>query len=147
MKCKQDGCNTIASFGIEGEKMQFCVKHKTSEMKSLIKRQTCNEEGCVKNAVYGYDYKKPLKCRNHKINDMQNVSSQICKHPDCNVVASYGIDRMEFCVKHKTNEMNYLNFKRKCKEKSCKKVPVWGYESKSHYSALSTNVECNEDYL
>ena len=77
-----DGCTTRPHFGKEGEKAQFCNKHKQEDMVD-VNHPRCMYDGCTRQPHFGKEGEKAQFCNKHKQEDMVNVISPRCKTPLC----------------------------------------------------------------
>jgi len=74
----------------------------------------CNFEGCETRASYAFSNQDMTRCHKHRQEGMINKTFRKCKKPECQIVASYGIDnRRDYCAQHRTEDMKYYDYKRK----------------------------------
>ena len=73
--CKEEDCNTRATYGNKDVKPLFCTNHKKDDMIDLVSLM------CVKctetQAVFGHN-KNELYCKNCKENEMKNIVAKMC---------------------------------------------------------------------
>jgi len=133
--CKENNCNTRASFNFEGEKREiFCSKHKKKNMIS-VESKTCEENKCNIYPSYNYESEKVrLYCKNHAKKNMINITykNKKCQEDGCNIYACFnfkGKKKGLYCLKHKKPNMTYINYK-KCQEDGCNIHPYFNFENK-----------------
>jgi len=75
--CKHEGCMELfASFGNEGGKAEYCVKHKPdSEGMGMVnvRNPKCRHEECMKHPSFGNEGGKAEYCSEHKPDGMVDV--------------------------------------------------------------------------
>jgi len=98
-----------AKYGYEKGKRLYCKKCKTS--KSINYDDICIEDNCLHTAIYNYLNLKPKYCYLHRNNQMENLRNKMCNIKGCKITASYGYDKINFCLKHKSEDM--INVKSK----------------------------------
>lgn len=88
----------------------------------------CNNDNCDKPARYGLLKGIPITCRIHKLILYYDVTSKLCKFPECKIQPSFGYRycKMEYCKKHSTSDMINLKIKM-CYYKNCKQKASYGY--------------------
>lgn len=122
--CKEDGCNTIASFS------GYCYHHSTDGISDDKRSCEINDENCKKrdgtNAqnsrpIYGLSGETPTRCYAHKEDGM--VSRKICEGKDddgkeCETSANYGpkCGGPIYCKKHRSESDVNLTSSRCCME-------------------------------
>ena len=127
-KCKEDGCSKHPVFGNEGEKAQYCSKHKKSGMVNVVSKQ-CKEDGCSTRSTFGNEGEKAQYCGKHKKPGMIDLKNKRCKEDGCCKQPNFGNEgeKAQYCGKHKKSGMIDLKNKR-CKEDGCSKQPTFGNE-------------------
>jgi hypothetical protein len=120
MKCNYDECGKRASFGINGERDQFCAYHKIDGMVNILEKRYCEHEGCKIRSNFGNIGEKPRFCFVHKEALMINLNDKKCEHPGCDTTPCFGIkgEKPRFCSKHKTSDMTDI-ITRRCKHDGC----------------------------
>ena len=126
--CKVNGCDTRASFGIEGERANFCIQHKLDNMVNVCGRR-CEEPGCNKHPSLGFNGEKPRFCSAHKLSNMISLYATRCEESGCDKRPNFGFEggHPRFCLRHKLDNMTNVCAK-KCEESGCSTCASFGYE-------------------
>lgn len=127
-KCIFKNCDKNAHYGLPGEKREWCRNHKKENMVNNFKPYPCFSYECSKNAYYGYLGEKPTACLTHCTEKMILINGS-CQELGCNFSASYGLpDKPStHCSGHKSDQMIPKNISKKCLDKNCGKIAIYGY--------------------
>lgn len=96
----------MASYGEDGQRAQFCPRHKRPGLVDVINR-TCAFEGCRKRPHYNFPGERGHWCSTHKLQGMVNVTGVNCEAEGCTKRASYGYEgqKRSRCAQHKLPRM------------------------------------------
>lgn len=119
-KCKEIGCNSTPSYGMENGISEYCVNHKLENMIQLY--QKCIYDSCDKRARYNKPGETGSKyCLEHKEEIMVDNYKDKCIEYKCNENADYNIKSIKkgiYCQKHKKDNM-CSNKVKICKKQDC----------------------------
>jgi hypothetical protein len=128
-KCKADGCTTTASFGLEGNKKEYCSRHKSENMVSHTKK--CEQPNCEITPSFNFKGEKvPRFCSAHKLDNMVDVISKKCIFKDCKTTCNYNYVHEKsplYCSVHALENMVNL-YGKECIHPNCKTTPSFNYE-------------------
>jgi len=119
--CKEGDCTTQASYNLEGEYADYCEKHKTEEMITVIYGKKCKRDGCEVRPSFNYEgVKNRLYCSTHKLDGMICIDGNYCIEPDCKISANYNYDGEKpiYCAKHRKDNMVDI-YNPRCKTPLC----------------------------
>lgn len=69
-RCSQPSCTKVPCYGMQGQRAERCVEHKTEGMVNVASRR-CRVPGCMRLAHYNYsEQKSKLTCMEHKVSDL-----------------------------------------------------------------------------
>lgn len=132
--CEFDGCDILASFGIDGShKRQFCGEHKQPGM-VVIGAQMCIGCGKVR-ASWTYEGSRHVVfCSGCAPPGTVTIDGRVCKYPGCKSRSTYGMiplpgetGKVSRCAKHKLPGMDKIGAVT-CGVDGCKKKPTFGLE-------------------
>lgn len=139
--CVHKNCNVTANYGIK--KATHCVKHKTTQMKSIYSYK-CTAKACGKSAAFNYVGKKPVFCSKHKKADMINVQVRRCIEKNCNVPAQFGYPGhyTDYCAAHRKEGTTRQPTKR-CIITNCNDLAMYGKSTPLHCEKHKKKQELN----
>lgn len=131
--CIEPECTTQPSYGpIGGSTFLYCAIHKKLGDIDL-RHTTCNFAGCKVRPIFGNpDIGVAIHCIKHKYPSDIDVCNIECMLPECNTRANYGYpgNAVERCKVHVQVGM-IVHPRRRCAEKNCKDIGIWGHNSES----------------
>jgi hypothetical protein len=140
--CIHDGCKTIPTFNMSGEKKGlYCFAHKLDGMMD-VKNKTCIHPECKTRPIFNTNSEtKGLYCSAHKLDGMVDVINKTCIHPGCKVLPScnkHGETKPLYCFAHKMSEMVDVKSKT-CIYQECKTRPSFNIEGETTGLYCSTH--------
>jgi hypothetical protein len=103
-RCQHSGCNTLASYGLSGNGVTHCSKHKQKNQLSNPNKK-CEIKKCKDLALYNNNEKTPKRCEKHKLENDVNLVERECKK--CDIIEVLNED--DFCTY--CDEKKFFGFK------------------------------------
>ncbi len=73
-RCEEAGCDTLPSFGFQGERPRRCKAHMLGGMVPV--KSKCEADGCAKHPSFGFLGERPRRCKAHLLEGMMRTSAQ-----------------------------------------------------------------------
>ena len=154
-RCFEEGCNTIASYGVRNGR-KYCAKHGKERNLKPIASKLCVEKGCQRHPRFGpLNGKKRTHCKEHKKKDFIPDYKK-CISKGCSKQPSYGPsgERPEYCAEH-GKEKNHMNIvTKRCSKDGCDIYPNFGpvngkathcVKHKKEYFIDVNHTKCSKD--
>ena len=123
LRCKEPGCPTQPSFGIEGGPATSCATHKVEGMVD-VKSRRCAHTDCTNPGIFKKVGEPATNCdlrfcAKHKPKGMVSTKNRQCEAPDCTKRprwAPEGAERNLVCGDHKGPDM--INARKEKKQRT-----------------------------
>jgi len=136
LRCVVPSCNVNPYYNYEGERANYCAKHKLKGMID-VKSSHCIFKDCRRQSIYNIPNEKARYCSLHKTDRMINVKRismpKTCEYPDCHKIPRFNIPTNKcglYCSEHKKYNMVDVVTK-KCSKPDCYAYPKYNFAHKT----------------
>lgn len=105
-RCEFRGCTKTPTYGIAGQRAQFCPTHRLPNMED-VKNRRCEWLECRRHPVFGLEGERPRFCSAHRMEEMVNLRHRTCIKTSCSKPPTHGFpgERATACVDHAKPDM------------------------------------------